>query len=217
MKNCSLCKNAVLEIPGYDTFLDSVFLTGNGADQQLVADGCLGDVHFSCLSRSPWQTIWTNRHLDNLKFARKLLTRQVFDHAFISRNDRTSECCLLRYGGIQWMPINAINKLNLRDCILELTTEVTWEVESELSQNLLLAFRNGQNYQLNDLLDKMLTAKNRLLYSSILQGLAKPFSDDPESTLESLNNGVFDGEIEYQYRLDEAVVLALKELTTQNA
>jgi hypothetical protein len=50
---------------------------------------------------------------------------------------------------------------------------------------------------------------------SISDGLLKPFSDDSESTFESLEEGVFDGEIEYKYRLDALCVRVLRELTAQ--
>jgi hypothetical protein len=217
MKTCCLCKEVVLEIPGCDVFLDSVFLADDDADRQVIAEGCFGDAHLSCLSESNWRTVWTDRQLSNLQKIRKLPTLQVVDDVFVSRNDRTGECCLIRNGGIQWIPTEAILQLGPGEYDLELKAEVTWDLEpfAKLKQVLLRTLRNGRTYPLKDAMEALLSPRDCSKYMSISDGLLKPFSDDSESTFESLEEGVFDGEIEYKYRLDALCVRVLRELTAQ--
>lgn len=93
-----------------------------------------------------------------------------------------------------YIPLSSLTLTQQGNVAYQVRTEEYWDVSSQsgLINSLQQAFAKKQPYSLLKCLDSFLDKETRSLYASLQSGEMKPFKDEPESTLEALENGWFE-------------------------
>jgi hypothetical protein len=132
--------------------------------------------------------------------------RQILDvsggQRFLGWNDVTSEYVVVDGGLLFWISRSNLSQSN-GAMIANFIEPVSWKLESAvISKEMAQVLSEGKK------VDGLALIK-RFDLGDLYEGLDElkliPFADDPESTIESLEQSVFDGELEYSVRLDTNV------------
>lgn len=198
-QKCCFCSRNVLGISGFDAILDTVYLEEQ--DSRILDDHAYGHAHGTCLKASKWNTAWHQRITNNI-----FVLRQILDvsggQRFLGWNDVTSEYVVVDGGLLFWISRSNLSQSN-GAMIANFIEPVSWKLESAvISKEMAQVLSKGKK------VDGLALIK-RFDLGDLYEGLDElkliPFADDPESTIESLEQSVFDGEVEYSVRLDTNV------------
>lgn len=198
-QKCCFCNRTVLGICGFDAILDTVYLEEQ--DSRILDDHAYGHAHGICLKASKWNTAWHQRITKNI-----FVLRQILDvsggQRFLGWNDVTSEYVVVDGGLLFWISRSNLSQSN-GAMIANFIEPVSWKLESAvISKEMAQVLSEGKK------VDGLALIK-RFDLGDLYEGLDElkliPFADDPESTIESLEQSVFDGEVEYAVRLDTNV------------